>query len=243
MMKGKSQGEPSYANFACKIHYPMVNSVNRNENRLEWIIDTRASDHMISNSSLLSSKYRLVNPIYIGLPDGSVKTVNEAGKLQFTENVYLNDVLVVPGFKHNLMSVGKLLEDSKMIVSFSSTGCIFQDHGSKEILLRIIRREGLYKIEQLVEGREQTCNFISSKDINILVNVNSSKKVELSMRTMHARLGHPCLSKLKHVFPSVVLENEDTFCETCVIAKHHALPFARSNNISKEIFGMIHVDL
>lgn len=46
-----------------------------------------------------------------------------------TRQVTPIDVLLVPTFKYNLMSVVKLVHDSKMVVTFTDQGCYLQDQG------------------------------------------------------------------------------------------------------------------
>lgn len=189
-----------------------VKSVNRNDQMIEWIVDTGASDHMISGSSMLNCTYKLETPIHIGLPDETIQTVTEAGIMRISKAVELKDILVVPGFKHNLLYVGKLLDDLKLTTLFFSNGYLFQDHGSKEDVLKGERRNGLYKISSTVESRKPEASVF----------VNSSNAMKFSMDVIHARLGHVYLSKTRHIFSSSQL-NDVTPCETCDVAKHHNL--------------------
>jgi len=50
----------------------------------------------------------------VGLPDGSVQTVNEVGNVKISPNVTLTGVLYVNDFKHNLLSVSQLLESRNL---------------------------------------------------------------------------------------------------------------------------------
>lgn len=67
------------------------------------------------------------------------------------------------------------------------------------------------------------------------------KKIKLQIS--HARMGHTSVSKMKHlsVFDDFDLDN--MFCETCRIAKHHRLPFQRSESIAQHLFDIVHIDL
>lgn len=108
----------SHSNFAGKVLVSAVNSIQRDENMVEWIINTGASDHMVGGSTLLHNLIKLRKPIYIGLPDGSLQVVKESGSLFLTEFIELQDVLFVPGFKHNLLSIIKLLKSYNLKVVF-----------------------------------------------------------------------------------------------------------------------------
>ena len=65
------------------------------------------------NSSLLSQIHDIATPIAICLRDGTIKLVNQVGIVLLTPWVTLHDVL-----QHNLLYVGKLLDQNKSIASF-----------------------------------------------------------------------------------------------------------------------------
>lgn len=110
-------------------------------------MDTRATDHMLYDSTLLHNKRRLVKPISIALPDGSVKLVDTIGTVRFNSLLTLQNVLLVPSFKHNLLSVGKLLEDSNLMASFASDMCVFRDLTTKDNVDKGKRMNGFYIIK------------------------------------------------------------------------------------------------
>lgn len=57
------------------------------------------------------------------MPDISVKVVWSYGDIHLNDNFVLRDVLYIPSFKYNLLSVGKILKEREM-------RCIFHDdHG------------------------------------------------------------------------------------------------------------------
>ena len=72
-----------------------------------WIIDTGATDHMCSNSSLFLFMNKLPHPILIGLPDGHTATVSYVGDIQIHPNIILHGVFFLPCFKYNLVSINK----------------------------------------------------------------------------------------------------------------------------------------
>lgn len=75
-MKGKGQMSSdarSFANFARKFSISNVNLVDKNEAMIEWIVDSGATDHMVTNDCLLSHIVKLAKPIYVGLPYGSIR--------------------------------------------------------------------------------------------------------------------------------------------------------------------------
>ncbi|GJU81722.1 retrovirus-related pol polyprotein from transposon TNT 1-94 [Tanacetum coccineum] len=56
-------------------------------------------------------------------------------------------------------------------------------------------------------------------------------------------LGHTSVSKLIHVHDCQKVNVSHFFCDTCMLAKHHILPFPLSHTRSNVAFDLIHVDL
>ncbi|KAL2903245.1 Retrovirus-related Pol polyprotein from transposon RE1 [Bienertia sinuspersici] len=142
-----SAGNPlsSTANMAGIAIVSHVDSMFQHFNNDSWIIDTEASDHMIGNINLFVSLHKISNPIRISLPDGTINCAVYAGIVHFTPDIFLQDVLFVPVFKHNLLSVGKLLDQHHLYASFKKDSCMFQDLITHEVKAVGTRHSGLYK--------------------------------------------------------------------------------------------------
>ncbi|VFQ64259.1 unnamed protein product [Cuscuta campestris] len=133
-----SEGVPlnAYAHLAGN-NWPIASSVMKLESSkacymnvddtVEWIIDTGASDHMTPFEHIFDEMHTLVKPIMVTLPDGSHKAVSKAGHVTFPQNLVLTDVLYVPEFKFNLISVSKLIDTHKLNAQFLPNECVFQD--------------------------------------------------------------------------------------------------------------------
>lgn len=119
------------ANLAGKFSFINASSFNVGTlgffGKNSWITDTGASDHMTPHLDLLTNKRKLNKPILVGLPDGSVKQVTHIGDIKVCPDIVLKEVLYVPEFRYNLLSVGKLLDTSSLITWFTRDGCGFQD--------------------------------------------------------------------------------------------------------------------
>ncbi|GKF48646.1 hypothetical protein Tco_0141897, partial [Tanacetum coccineum] len=61
--------------------------------------------------------------ITVGHPNGTLATISHVGNLKLANNVILYEVLVVPGYCVSLLSVNKLIRDSKMFVDFDENKC------------------------------------------------------------------------------------------------------------------------
>lgn len=201
-----------------------------------WIVDSGAIDHMIYDIRLFSSYRSLRKPIKVVLPDGTLKTVEIAGKIQINKDLVVDDVLLVEGFKQNLLSVTKLLDQNKLVGRIESNGIYFQDHTTKRIVAKGHRAGGLFLLKS--EARVQ-----HQKSLQV-GRAMSNHAREINFDVIHARLGHCSNGKLKHIqiYCSDVLP-ENKVCETCVLAKHCKEPFDRSNAIVEKRFDLVHMDL
>jgi len=87
-----------------------------------WILDTGATDHVVQNKENFTTYYR-IKPVYIKLPNNSSVTANFAGTVQFSKQLILFNVLYVPEFSFNLISVQTLIKDLNCNLIFSSKCC------------------------------------------------------------------------------------------------------------------------
>lgn len=81
------------------------------------------------NNLCLVSKY---TPII--LPDNSIKAVTHTSSIVLNPRLILKNVLHVPKFTCNLLSVKSLAESAKIIFKFYSTHCVLQDLETEKLL-------------------------------------------------------------------------------------------------------------
>ncbi|XP_056689150.1 uncharacterized protein [Spinacia oleracea] len=95
-----------------------------------------ALDHMTGFAMILQLE-RSRNEPKINLPTGHTSSISHCGKVKLENGLNLDNVLYVPEFKHNLLSVQKLATNAQYKVHFHSNFCVIQD-----INLDRIRRVG-----------------------------------------------------------------------------------------------------
>lgn len=64
----------------------------------------------------------LTKPIKIGLPDVTVQIVEKYGTVRISTGLVLENVLYMPVFKHNLISVSQLLTAESCVFVFDMHG-------------------------------------------------------------------------------------------------------------------------
>lgn len=88
-----------------------------------WIMDSGATDHITPHAHLLQNIKTLQVPYSVGLPNGNTVLVQSVGECQINEHLKLSDVLLIPSFKFNLMSVWRVTSDYGGSVHFTDSCC------------------------------------------------------------------------------------------------------------------------
>ncbi|KAL0431329.1 UNVERIFIED_CONTAM: hypothetical protein Sradi_0758900 [Sesamum radiatum] len=134
-----SQSDLSHqVNFAQFDDFVGMNSIlNSSGDRVLscWIVDTGATNPMCATPNLLTHLVLSSTPTTVHIPDGSVQAVSHSGIAHLDNNLTLKNVLLVPSFKFNLLSVPKLCSTSSIDVHFHSSHCSLEDRGTKRIIV------------------------------------------------------------------------------------------------------------
>ncbi|KAL8152900.1 hypothetical protein V2J09_010660 [Rumex salicifolius] len=80
-----------------------------------WIIDSGATHHITPNLSLFSSYEALSTHDFITMPDGSQSQITHVGTVTLNDQYVLRNVLCVPGFTFNLLSVSQFSKDLSLM--------------------------------------------------------------------------------------------------------------------------------
>jgi len=97
-------------------------------NSSTWIIDSGASEHMCFDSQFFTSLTSLPVPLHITLPNSFRIIVTHTGSVPILPNLTLHNVLFVPVFRYNLLSVNKLCTQYTCDLLFTPSCCILQGH-------------------------------------------------------------------------------------------------------------------
>lgn len=158
----------------------------------------------------------------------------------------LHRVLLVLDFKYNFLSIIKLLQTKKLIAYFDVNHWSFQDRSTKMVVDEGNGLHGLYKlqVQPPPSSHSSVSSSISNKTTNIpcISSFNSSQVVE-NTHTIHTRLGHVSVSKLKHINVYKHLNFIKFLCHTYQLSKFHRLPFSEGTSTSTHPFDILYIDL
>ena len=112
----------------------------------EWIVDTGATDHMVYSLSSFTSITFAIHS-YIHLPNGQKVLATHIGSVQISHTLILTNVLCVPAFSFNLISITKLTDSMPCCVLFFSHFCFIQDLISWKRIGLAKRKHGLYILQ------------------------------------------------------------------------------------------------
>ncbi|KAL0438874.1 UNVERIFIED_CONTAM: Retrovirus-related Pol polyprotein from transposon RE1 [Sesamum latifolium] len=240
LMKGQlpqTQLDPLQVNFAQGDDFAGTSTLHNTSIKDfgSWIVDTGATNHMCADSSLLVQHSSPTLHSSVHLPDGSSQPVKYVGAVYLHDSVVLTDVLCIPTFKYNLLSLQKLCSSASIFISFSPTNCWFQDVRTKAILAvgKVIR--GLYIIDTM------SFDPITIKTNHVSFCCNASITTSSSL-LWHQRLGHPSYSVMQHIHSIKSLHFWDV-CDVCPISKQQRLSFPTHNTQCSNIFELIHLDV
>lgn len=188
-----------------------------------WILDSGATAHIFfSKESFISLKP--IDGASVTLPNETRIKVDYCGDVQLSQDILLQDVLYIPSFRFNLISVGVLSSKLPIIVKFVDGSCFLQDKYSLRMIGKVEHKNGLYLFHA-----DLVCNsFVSNKSCK-------------SVNVWHARLGHSSLKHLNALKDILVLSDDSSSpCLRCPLAKQRHLSFQSNAHISDKMFDLIH---
>lgn len=138
-----------------------------------------------------------------------------------------------------MLSVSKLTFDTKCVVTFTSSECIFQDQNKLKVLAVGAEKSGLYYFSQL--------NFSPQNESETIISCNtvvSSNSVVSMPKLWHLRIGHASKSVLEHVPCIGKYSCCFSDCPLCPVAKQTMLSFPKqSNSHAGSVFELVHMDV
>ena len=195
-----------------------------------WIIDSGVTSHIASTLSIFHS-HTTVHNFFVTLPDYTRIPVHSIGSVHLTPNLILHDVLYVPGFKVNLISISALLSNTSYNATFTDNSCFVQDNLTSKVIGKGDLLGGLYVLQQISPA--QPGSFF---EVPVMNNV--------SVDVWHARLGYISNKVLNKLVLTLSLpSNFSHDYDICPLAKLRRLSFPSNNNMCTAPFNLIHCDI
>ena len=205
-----------------------------------WVLDSGASFHMTSNSSVLDSCRPLSHSRPVQTADGNLCHVTHQGNLNSSQ-FSVSDVSLAPKLSMNLISVGQLA-DLNCVVVFYDTSCCVQDRRTRALLgtgRRHKSSSGLYILDHL-----QLPPFASPPASSP---PSFFASAAATFPQWHHRLGHLCSSRLSTLVKQGVLGHvsvDSAFeCTGCKLGKQIQLPYPSSDSKTTQPFALVHSDV
>ncbi|KAG7588381.1 Integrase catalytic core [Arabidopsis suecica] len=197
-----------------------------------WIIDSGATHHVCHDKALFLSLSETLNNS-VTLPTGFGVKITGIGTFKLNEFLILNNVLYIPDFRLNLLSISQLTKDLGYRVTFDEASCIIQD-----------------PIKGLMIGRGEQISNLYVLDVQSVVNpadqITFSTNIVVDSSLWHSRLGHPSMEKSDIITDVLGFKqrNKRSFhCTICPLAKQKHLPFKSKNNVCDSAFDLVHIDV
>ncbi|XP_078433700.1 uncharacterized protein LOC144704992 [Wolffia australiana] len=153
-----------------------------------WIIDSGASSHMTGFPSILTSFRPDTSIPDVRIADGRSCPVLGSGQSHATPSLPLQQVLYIPGFPANLLSISAITKALHCGVFFYPHHCVFQDLDTgRRIGLGRENKSGIYEL--VVDS--------PSSGLQALFALSASSSSLHDSFLWHCRLGHPSFGKLK----------------------------------------------
>lgn len=197
-----------------------------------WILDSGATCHITSKNSRLSSISSCVGRKVL-LPNGEHSLVTHVGECKVVSDGILKNVLVVPEFKYDLLSVSQLTRQLRCSVNFFREFFVIQDLSNGKVKGIGKEVDGLYYFSTQIPCRTGRSNGI----------VTMTQHLDNHNLLWHNRLGHPSIKVLKHMSLYGVDLSSCNKCTVCPLAKQTRLPFQISMSRADNVFDLLHLDV
>ena len=139
----------THSDYNLENPYLQANTILSDYYDQNWYLDSGASSHVIGHQGSLTLDNNTTRQ-NVSTADGASHQVAGIGTTTVssqTGSINLNRVLYVPALSRNLISVGSLTDDGKMVLFTKKQCLILQDNTSQNILATGTRdmTNGLYK--------------------------------------------------------------------------------------------------
>jgi histone deacetylase 1/2 len=248
----KNTASSAYSPVCPDPFYVLSALTSDNTNRENWIVDSGASCHFACDSELFES-LDYTQKREFKYADGCTRTSEGIGKVNLMINgktITLYDVLFVPFFNHNLMSVASL----NFSVAFGPNGCARLPDGF--VFAELDNSVKLYMIRPNTQSPPTNISDILAANITasgsnpstfVASDIPSCNATVLQDQLIHRRFGHYSAKVINDTMKLITGSNTVTVkscdCHTCAAAKLHENPYRSTGHTVPSSFHTLHCDL
>jgi len=197
---------------------------------------------MINSISLFTSTTATIST-KVKLSNGQFALVTHIGTVKISAHLTLTNVLCVPSFSFNLLSVSKLVRSFNCCFLFFANYCFIQNLTTWMTIGVGREANGLFYLldnpDMLSKADSSSCKFVVPFQFSATVK-------SVSTDIWHYRLGHLSPSRLQFLHSNnqhISCDLISTPCTICPLAKQKRLPFLHSVIVSTSSFDLIHCDI
>ncbi|XP_050919032.1 uncharacterized protein LOC127136529 [Lathyrus oleraceus] len=111
-----------------------------------WILDTGATNHISFDKTAFLTCTNIIQ-VHVNLPDGSHITASMFGNVIVSPYLTLHNVLYMPNFHVNLISIIKLVSSNNCSIHFTVDTCQIMQNLSKAMIGTTRLQRGLYVLD------------------------------------------------------------------------------------------------
>ncbi|XP_020999433.1 uncharacterized protein LOC110281482 [Arachis duranensis] len=215
----------------------------------DWILDTRASAHVSFSLDFFQS-VKTIKLVQVIMPNGSKVVTTICGTIFFSASFYFTDVLYIPTFKYNLISISKAADALSCSFLFNAHDCEIRERLTLKTIGVADQKGGLYtmRIKPVLAAAPELMHTIKGDVAKSVPLVHTHNIIHtLDDATLwHHHLGHISCNKIQQMkvaYPFITYHNSDVPCSPCHYAKQKRLPFNESHTRSENVFDLVHMDI
>ena len=211
-----------------------------------WLLDSGASVHITNDKSLMHNLKPTNNEVTIG--DGSSVEARWVGDVYLRINsghvFKLHNVLYIPGFSKNILSLARLLERTCWIKGDNHIMALYQ--GSLKILMVKDEDSGMFYLHsKRLKMPPEECAMAhvippdddedlthSAEEDPVPDREDSKGLKKLDINEAHEKMGHSCAAVLKSTCKQMGIQLVGSLkaCEACMKAKARAKPVKKTTD-------------
>ncbi|KAI2504335.1 Reverse transcriptase (RNA-dependent DNA polymerase) [Fragilaria crotonensis] len=189
-----------------------------------WLVDSGATTHVSINTKMMTNLKTATEGEHVRVGNNETMKAIAIGDLTLEQKssgkkLKLEDVMVVPGFAKNLISVGRLTEKGNEFVAGKEGSKIFNE--SREMLEFETGSDGMaYLIASRIKGERKAFNVeeIAEKDEEM---EKKERKQYMDINEAHQKFGHATERVVRETLKAleIIATGKMSVCDGCARAK------------------------